>query len=219
MLTGSLKIGCGLEAVNQGLYNNQEAARSIINHYVTVEIADKLPPEELSEEKIRERYEREKDKIFVPEMVQISRIVIKDENEARSLVNELKKRPDTFESTAKTKTIPREKARSGKIGWVTARGKGDVTKEVAITALALKDGQVSDAIEAPIGWQIIEREAYKPKETYSYERPNQNQTTDDTRKGRIDDNAERPSFSVGTHRHCRLEALELKGPQKQMLNH
>ena len=104
------------------------------------------------------------------------------------------------------------------VGWVTAKGRGDLTKEVAEVAFLLENNAVSKPIQSPIGWQIIKRHELKPKVIYSFEKAKpriKQRMIHEKGREKFQDmlDALRTNATIEIDETA-LASVELKGPQK-----
>ena len=130
----------------------------------------------VTEEEVKEYYEKNKDKFKEPEQVRARHILIKvdpnaDEKkwkEAEEKAKEIKKRIEKGEDFAKLakefSDDPGTKNRGGELGFFT---KGRMVPEFEAAAFALKPGEVSDPVKTVYGYHIIqtlEKKSAKQKE-------------------------------------------------------
>lgn len=106
--------------------------------------------EEPTTEELKIFYESNKDLFRQPEKVRISQIVLKTENDANQILDELKKGKKLEEMANQYSTTP-EAMQNGDLGWIE---KG--TMEVFDKAFAMRKGQRSGVLKSPYGFHIIE---------------------------------------------------------------
>lgn len=104
----------------------------------------------------REYYQQHPELYNTPEMVKLSHIVVKSEDDAREAMMSLKGGAD-FAEVAKEKTIY-AKERGGDLGWVTT---GMVLPEIEEVAFKLEAGKISDIIRTKDEFHIIRVEEKK----------------------------------------------------------
>lgn len=113
--------------------------------------------EEPTTEELKVFYESNKDLFRQPEKVRISQIVLKTENDANQILDELKKGKKLEEMANQYSTTP-EAMQSGDLGWIE-RG----TMEVFDKAFSMKKGQRSGVLKSPYGFHIIEVTGKRPE--------------------------------------------------------
>ncbi len=113
---------------------------------------------------VEQFFKKFKDSIgVIPEKVQIAHIFIipkvtekakeKYKAKAEAILDSLRHGADFAEMAKKYSEDPGSAAEGGDLGWV---GKGVFYPEFEAAAFALKPGQISDVIESPVGFHIIQ---------------------------------------------------------------
>lgn len=113
---------------------------------------------------VEQFFNKFKDSIgVIPEKVQIAHIFImpkvtekakeKYKEKAEAILDSLRHGADFAEMAKKYSEDPGSAAEGGDLGWV---GKGVFYPEFEAAAFALKPGQISDVIESPVGFHIIQ---------------------------------------------------------------
>ena len=87
----------------------------------------------------------------MPVKVNASHILVKTEEEARSIKAELDS-GKSFEAIAKEKSMCPSKKNGGSLGWFTH---GQMVREFEKAAFAMKKGQISQPVKTQFGWHII----------------------------------------------------------------
>ena len=87
----------------------------------------------------------------MPTSVKASHILVKTENEAQELYNEIKA-GKTFEDLAAMHSLCPSGANGGDLGFFT---KGQMVKPFEDAAFALKKGELSSPIQTQFGWHLI----------------------------------------------------------------
>jgi peptidyl-prolyl cis-trans isomerase C len=102
---------------------------------------------------LKAKFEEDVKKMPAEREISASHILVKTEDEAKALIEELGKGGD-FEKLAKEKSIdPSAKSNGGALGWFT---KGAMVKEFEDAAFALKDGETSAApVKSQFGFHVI----------------------------------------------------------------
>lgn len=83
--------------------------------------------------------------------VRASHILVKTEQEANSILFDLK-RGASFEEMAKKHSICPSKSKGGDLGWF---GKGQMVREFEKAAFELPVGELSKPVKSQFGWHII----------------------------------------------------------------
>ena len=112
----------------------------------------------VSDSEAKEFYEKNKDKFKQPESVTASHILVKTEDEAKAIINELKplkgaELKEKFVALAKAKSTGPSGPKGGSLGTFT---KGQMVPEFAKAVWALKDGTITlEAVKTQFGYHII----------------------------------------------------------------
>jgi len=85
--------------------------------------------------------------------IHCAHILVKTEQEAREILEQLKKGV-SFSKLAAEKSLCPSKKRGGDLGTF---GRGRMVREFEIVAFALKKGEVSQPVKTQFGWHIIKR--------------------------------------------------------------
>lgn len=89
----------------------------------------------------------------MPDKVHCAHILVKTEQEAKGVLEELKKGA-SFSKLAQEKLLCSSGKRGGDLGTF---GRGKMVREFERAAFALQKGQVSDAVKTQFGWHVIKR--------------------------------------------------------------
>jgi peptidyl-prolyl cis-trans isomerase C len=133
----------------------------IIRKYIT----EKLKEKPVTEEEMKDYYEKNKKEFVIPEKRKASHIIVSDENKAKELLKKIKEGAD-FSQIAKENNIDGSKNKGGDLGWIS---KGYMIKEFEEVAFSLKKGEISDVIKTKFGYHIIKVEDIKPEEERNFE--------------------------------------------------
>jgi peptidyl-prolyl cis-trans isomerase C len=95
--------------------------------------------------------------MLMPKQVHAKHILVKTEDEALSILFDLK-RGASFEETAKKKTMCPSGKNGGDLGWF---GRGQMVKEFEEAAFETPPGQLTKPIKTQFGWHIIKVEETK----------------------------------------------------------
>jgi len=96
-------------------------------------------------------YEQNKEKFKTGEQIRASHILVKNEKDAKDILDKIKA-GGNFEELAKKNSVDSSAAKGGDLGWF---GKGSMVPVFEKAALALKEGQVSDVVKSDFGFHII----------------------------------------------------------------
>jgi peptidyl-prolyl cis-trans isomerase C len=105
----------------------------------------------ISDEELKKFYDQNLDKFKSGEQIRASHILVKSEQEAQAVLDQLKK-GGNFEELAKTKSADTSAAKGGDLGWF---GKGNMVPAFEKAAFNLKEGQLSGIVKSDFGYHII----------------------------------------------------------------
>lgn len=111
----------------------------------------------VSEEAIREAYDREASRIQPEERARARHILVGSEAEAKTVLDRLG-RGERFEDIAKQVSLDGSKDFGGDLGYFTA---GEMVPEFSRAAFSLETGQVSAPVKTDFGWHVIKLEDKK----------------------------------------------------------
>ena len=131
----------------------------------------------ITEDEKRQEYEKNKDKLDVPEQIGASHVLIQvaqdasdeDKKAAKEKIDELRKRAfsgEDFAELAKENSDCPSAARGGDLGYFK---KGDMVPPFETAAFGLEPGEISDVVETQFGYHIIKLADKKPAHTLSYD--------------------------------------------------
>ena len=122
---------------------------------------------QITEAKLRELYDQYAKNAPTEEEVSARHILVPTEQEAKDMIEQLKKGAD-FATLAKEKTTdPSGKASGGDLGYFT---KKDMVPEFADAAFALKKGEFTQTpVHTQFGWHVIKVEDRRPGKAGPYE--------------------------------------------------
>ncbi|MDH5767569.1 MAG: peptidylprolyl isomerase [Nitrospirota bacterium] len=106
----------------------------------------------LSEQDIKDYYEKHKEEFTPVSQIKASHILVKTEQEAKDIVEKLKKGED-FAKIAKKSSIDAASAKNG--GDLGFFSKGQMVPEFEAAAVKLKKGEVSEPVHTQFGYHII----------------------------------------------------------------
>lgn len=112
---------------------------------------DAVVKSEMTEEMVQQAYQADYAKSPGKEY-HAAHILVKTEDEASALIDELKSGAD-FAALAKEKSTGPSGANGGDLGWF---GKGRMVPEFEAAVTALEPGQISDPVQTQFGWHVIQ---------------------------------------------------------------
>jgi len=111
---------------------------------------------EVTEAKVKERYDQAVKTMTPQEEVHARQIVVTSEDEAKQIIEQLKKGADFAALASQKTTEPAGKTSGGDLGYFTAQ---DMVPEFAKAAFALKPGEFSQTpVKTQFGWHVIKVE-------------------------------------------------------------
>jgi peptidyl-prolyl cis-trans isomerase C len=123
--------------------------------------------EALTEEALKAQYDEAIKNIPPQDEVHARHILVKDEDEAKALIEELAKGQVEFAKLAEEKSIGPSASQGGDLGYFT---KDTMVPEFAEAAFALEPGQVSpEPVQTQFGWHVIKVEDRRPKAAPTFE--------------------------------------------------
>lgn len=102
----------------------------------------------------------------VPAQIRASHILLKEEDEAKKVLQEIKSGTITFEEAAKKYSTCPSKEQNGDLGYFQTN---QVVPEFGEVASKLKKGEISSPVQSQFGWHIIRLEDTKPGKIRSFE--------------------------------------------------
>ena len=123
---------------------NEILARHFIKEYI-----DKKS--EPSDEEIKKYYSEHKDQFVLPAGVYLQHILVKKQEDAQAILENLKKGAP-FGEIAKKKSIAKSSKNEGRLGWLY---KGRMDPELEKVAFDIEKGKLSDVIKISEGYEVI----------------------------------------------------------------
>ena len=118
-----------------------------------------------TEENQKKYYEEKKEKYTSPEMVRISIILVKTEDEAKEILKKAQEGED-FAELAKKYSMDSSAGKGGDFGF---RAKKALRKEFADAAFSMKTGEISNPIKTGDGYFIIKVTDYQEERIATFE--------------------------------------------------
>jgi len=109
-------------------------------------------PPTITDEQVKAYYDANPD-IYSTTQIHASHILVKDEETAKQIRDELRAHPEKFADLAKEKSIDTSSAQKG--GDLGTFGQGRMVPDFERAAFSLKVGQVSDVVKTQYGYHII----------------------------------------------------------------
>lgn len=104
-----------------------------------------------TEEEITDYYNKHKEQFRKPESVRASHILVKEEEEANNILNEIEDGLSFEEAASKYSLCP-SKSNGGDLGEFT---KGKMVPEFEVVAFKLEKGELSDPVKTQFGYHLI----------------------------------------------------------------
>jgi peptidyl-prolyl cis-trans isomerase C len=128
---------------------------------------DGIMRKEITEAKLKARYDQTIKNAAPREEIHARHILVATEEEAKQIIDQLKKGADFAKLASEKTTDPAGKASGGDLGYF---GQGDMVPEFAKAAFALKPGEVSSApVKTQFGWHVIKVEDKRQGKPPTYE--------------------------------------------------
>lgn len=119
----------------------------------------------ISETEVKAYYDEHKKEFVQPEQIHLRHILVKTEQEANNIYNQLKEGKD-FAALAKEYSIDTPtKDKGGDLGWIS---KASLVPDLTKAADALKDNEFSKPVKSPFGYHIIEKLGTRPSKELSF---------------------------------------------------
>ncbi|MCL4425231.1 MAG: peptidylprolyl isomerase [Firmicutes bacterium] len=120
----------------------------------------------VDEKEVRDFYDSHKDYFKQPEMVRASHILVDKEEDAKSILNQLKGGADFAQLATKYSKDTATKEAGGDLGFFP---RGQMVKEFEDAAFALKPGELSGVVKTSFGYHIIKLVDRRPEQVMAYE--------------------------------------------------
>ncbi len=160
------------EALKKGLDKDPEYA-SKIEDYKKITLITQLLEKELeakakvTEQDAKEYYEKHKNELASVSQIKASHILVKTEDEAKKIIEKLKKGGD-FAAIAKQSSIdPGSAKNGGDLGYFSS---GQMVPEFEAAALKLNPGEISEPVKTKFGYHIIKVTDKKMGKPVEYEK-------------------------------------------------
>lgn len=124
----------------------------------------------VSEEEMKEYYQSHQDQFITGGAVRAKHILVKNEEEAQKILEELSRQEKDFEAAAKEYSICPSKVKGGDLGYFE---KGKMVPEFEDAAFQLEVGKISQPIKTQFGYHIIKIEDKRPSRELPFEQVKQ----------------------------------------------
>lgn len=120
----------------------------------------------VSAQEIQEYYNKNPAQFEVPEQIQASHILVKDEAQAKDILSQLQKGADFSELAKKFSIDPSNKDKGGDLGLVR---RGQMAPEFEKALFELQPGQLSNPVKTSFGYHIIKARERKAPSKKTFE--------------------------------------------------
>lgn len=150
-----------LDAIENG-FDEEEAFKSqlekvkinVLKQYAITKV---LSDVSITEEEIVKYYNEHKEHFQTPESVRASHILVKEEDEANDIINEINEGL-SFEEAAKKYSMCPSKEAGGDLGEFT---RGKMVPEFEEAAFSIEEGKLSEPVKTQFGYHIIKVQSKK----------------------------------------------------------
>lgn len=157
-------------------------------------------PSRISDEALKQRYEKNMDKFKQPESVKLKLITLSDEKKAAEALAKIKAGED-FGSVASRMSEDSFRIMGGDVGY---QHRGRLLPEIEAEAFALKPGELSGLIKAEKNWFIIRVEEKLPERLMTFEE-SKDKLRKDVEKQRSDELMEK--WMTGLRAKAKIEVF------------
>jgi peptidyl-prolyl cis-trans isomerase C len=137
---------------------------TLISLLLEKEIEDKA---KVNDQDVKEYYDKHKADLMSNNQVRASHILVKSEDEAKKILEQLKKGGD-FAKMAKAKSVDSGSAQNG--GDLGFFSKGQMVPEFDKAAFSLKEGELSGPVKTQFGYHIIKVTGKKEGKTVEFDK-------------------------------------------------
>lgn len=134
--------------------------RQLMIQYILEEARNKI---NITDDELLEYYNENQESFFESKRIHARHILVETEEEAKSIIDQLKEGIIDFAELAKEKSICPSAENGGDLGFFA---KGQMVKEFEDVSFSLEPGEISDIVKTEFGYHIIKceekKEAYNP---------------------------------------------------------
>ena len=164
-----------ISALKSGVQNETEYKEALekVKESLALELwmQKELKAQKVSDSDAKDFYTKNLDKFKQPATVKAKHILVKEESEAKAIIELLDKASDKvaeFEKLAKEKSTGPSGKNGGELGWFDAK---KMVPEFSTAAFALKKGDYTKTpVKTQFGYHIILTEDKKEKETVAFDK-------------------------------------------------
>ncbi|QFK71517.1 foldase [Pradoshia sp. D12] len=121
---------------------------------------------EITEDEVKAYYEENKANYDQSEQVEVSHILVEDEDKAKELLKKIKDGEDFAELAKENSTDTASAENGGELGYIS---EGEMVEEFEKAAFALEVDEVSDVVKSEYGYHIIKATGHKEAKESTYE--------------------------------------------------
>ncbi len=134
--------------------------RQLMIQYILEEARNKI---NITDDELLEYYNENQESFFESKRIHARHILVETEEEAKSIIDQLKEGIIDFAELAKEKSICPSAENGGDLGFFA---RGQMVKEFEDASFSLEPGEISDIVKTEFGYHIIKceekKEAYNP---------------------------------------------------------
>ena len=154
------------EGLNKGAEYEQRLLALKKNLIIELYLKKKFETEvQISDAELKNFYNQNIEKFETGEQIRASHILVKSEEEAKDILAKIKA-GGNFEELAKENSADSSAKNGGDLGWF---GRNSMVPTFEKTALALKEGQISDVVKTEFGYHIIKLTGKRPAGSRSFD--------------------------------------------------
>lgn len=157
------------DAVERGLDNDEEflavienMKKSMLQQYSLRKMFNEIT---VSDEEIKDYYEKHKDTFITDDMVKASHILVDSEEKAYEILEDITDGMSFEEAASQHSSCPSKQA-GGALGEF---GRGQMVQEFEDVAFSMQKGEISAPVKTQFGYHIIKVTDYTPKRNASLE--------------------------------------------------
>ena len=121
---------------------------------------------EITEDEVKAYYEENKANYDQSEQVEVSHILVEDEDKANELLKKIKDGEDFAKLAKENSTDTASAENGGELGYIS---EGEMVEEFEKAAFALEVDEVSDVVKSEYGYHIIKATGHKEAKESTYE--------------------------------------------------
>ncbi len=130
----------------------EKKIQALTNRIISQEYVMRKAKELITEEQIRAFYDKEVQDVRQKEEFRASHILVKSEDEAKTILEQLKQDSSKFPEIAREKSIDSTRVRGGNLGYFMPE---HMVPEFANAVKGMKVGDISGPVKTDFGWHVI----------------------------------------------------------------